>query len=166
MSTDRDAVLARITSSLAVADLRVVGEDLSRPWGGFLVISQGDVRSFVNTYFADAGVEFGEETGGLSPKILLVAPGRRLSWQHHLRRSEIWRIVHGPVGISRGPGDEEPPPRKCPEGDLVRIALGERHRLTGLDDWGVVAEIWQHTDAASPSDEDDIVRLADDHNRT
>lgn len=44
MSTDRDAVLARITSSLAVADLRVVGEDLSRPWGGFLVISQGDAQ--------------------------------------------------------------------------------------------------------------------------
>ncbi len=48
----------------------------------------------------------------------------------------------------------------------MRIALGECHRLAGLEDWGVIAEIWQHTDIASPSDEQDIVRVADDHHRT
>jgi mannose-6-phosphate isomerase len=35
-----------------------------------------------------------------------------------------------------------------------------------LETWGVVAEIWQHTDAAAPSDEHDIVRVADDYDRT
>ena len=30
---------------------------------------------------------------------------------------------------------------------------------------GVVAEFWQHTDAESPSNEDDIVRLQDDYAR-
>ena len=34
--------------------------------------------------------------------------------------------------------------------------------LLVLDTWGVVAEFWQHTDAESPSNEDDIVRLQDD----
>ena len=42
---------------------------------------------------------------------------------------------------------------------------GERHRLIGLEGWGIVAEIWQHTDPENPSDEDDIVRLQDDFGR-
>jgi hypothetical protein len=40
-----------------------------------------------------------------------------------------------------------------------------RHRLVGLGDWGVLAEIWQHTDLQNPSDEEDIVRLQDDYGR-
>jgi len=51
-------------------------------------------------------------------------------------------------------------------GEVLRLALDERHRLIGLETWGVIAEIWQHTDAASPSDEHDIVRVADDYSRT
>jgi hypothetical protein len=35
----------------------------------------------------------------------------------------------------------------------------------GLQGWGVLAEIWQHTDAGQPSDEDDIVRVQDDFGR-
>jgi hypothetical protein len=34
-----------------------------------------------------------------------------------------------------------------------------------LDDYAVVAEIWQHTDINNPSDEDDIVRWQDDFER-
>ncbi len=51
------------------------------------------------------------------------------------------------------------------EGDVITLKKGERHRLIGLDTWGVVAEFWQHTDAMSPSNEDDIVRLQDDYAR-
>ena len=50
-------------------------------------------------------------------------------------------------------------------GDKIKLKQGKRHRLIGLEGWGVVAEIWQHTDAANPSDEDDIVRLQDDFGR-
>jgi len=50
-------------------------------------------------------------------------------------------------------------------GDVIRLEKGERHRLVGLDGWGVLAEIWQHTDADNPSDEDDIVRVQDDFGR-
>jgi len=49
--------------------------------------------------------------------------------------------------------------------DKIKLQQGERHRLIGLAVWGVVAEIWQHTDASDPSDEDDIVRLQDDFGR-
>jgi len=49
--------------------------------------------------------------------------------------------------------------------EIVHLAKGQRHRLVGLDGWGIVAEIWQHTDASNPSDENDIVRLQDDFGR-
>lgn len=50
--------------------------------------------------------------------------------------------------------------------DQVRqFEAGERHRLVGLDNWGVVAEIWQHTDPNEPSKEEDIVRLSDNYGR-
>lgn len=45
------------------------------------------------------------------------------------------------------------------------LPTGMRHRLVGLDNWGVVTEIWQHTDVEHPSDESDIVRLQDDFGR-
>ena len=38
------------------------------------------------------------------------------------------------------------------------------HVVIGLKDYGIVAEIWQHTDSL-PSDEDDIVRVQDDFKR-
>ena len=166
MSLQMDAVVSRARASLATVGLTVAGEDLARPWGGFLLISQADVPEFIQVYFPDAGPQDVGEQLALSPKLLLVAPGRRLSWQYHRRRSEIWRIIEGPVGISRSLTDEETPTRRYSPGEVLRLELGERHRLIGLDTWGVVAEIWQHTDAASPSDEHDIVRVADDHQRT
>ena len=46
--------------------------------------------------------------------------------------------------------------------DVVQLKQGERHRLIGLDGWGIVAEIWRNTDIKNPSDENDIVRLKDD----
>ena len=51
------------------------------------------------------------------------------------------------------------------EGDQITLKQGERHRLIGLDNYGVVAEIWQHTDKNNPSDEEDIVRVQDDFGR-
>jgi hypothetical protein len=97
--------------ALASAGLTIVGEDLARPWGGFLLISQTDIREFIRVYFPNGGPESAGAPATLSPNILLVAPGRRLSWQYHRRLSEVWRIVEGPVGISRGFGDEETPMR-------------------------------------------------------
>jgi len=69
------------------------------------------------------------------------------------------------VGVIRSETDEEGPLETYEKGDSIRLKQGERHRLVGLDDWGVLAEIWQHTDAANPSDEDDIVRVQDDFGR-
>lgn len=165
MSLQIDAVLARARASLDTAGLTVVGEDLDRPWGGFLLTAQSDVKDFIRAYFPSADLQDVRRQMALNPKLLLVAPDQRLSWQYHRRRSEIWRIVEGPVGISRGPDDEETPMRSYDAGEILRLELGERHRLIGLRTWGIVAEIWQHTDMTRPSDEFDIVRVSDDYER-
>ena len=50
-------------------------------------------------------------------------------------------------------------------GEKIILRQGERHRLIVLNDWGVVAELWQHTESTNPSDEKDIVRIQDDYSR-
>ena len=51
------------------------------------------------------------------------------------------------------------------EGDQIILQQGERHRLIDLDNYSVVAEIWQHTDVNHPSDEENIIRVQDDFGR-
>ncbi len=97
--------------------------------------------------------------------MLVVAPNKRLSWQHHFRRAEIWTILSGSVGVKTSLTDEEGEIQELKQGTFIQMDKGERHRLIGLDSWGIVAEIWQHTDFANPSDEEDIVRLQDDFGR-
>jgi hypothetical protein len=73
--------------------------------------------------------------------------------------------VEGTVGIKRSNTDDEGELAEYNPKDQVKLQQGERHRLIGLTGWGIVAEIWQHTDASNPSDEDDIVRVQDDFGR-
>ncbi len=158
-------VVGRARELLDEAGLRVASADLERPWGGFLVLAPDEIGTFVARFFAEAALGESARQASLSPKILIVAPGRRLSWQYHRRRSEIWRVIEGPVGVTRAPAGPDDPPERFEPGAILHLALGAAHRLVGLEHWGVVAEIWQHSDAADPSDEDDIVRVADDHGR-
>lgn len=140
-------------------------QDQSRPWGGFFVINEEQAQEFANTYFDGMPVEKLRISGRLSPKILIVAPEKRLSWQYHHRRAEIWRVIKGTVGVVTSDTDEEGELKRFEPGALITLKQGERHRLVGLDEWGILAEIWQHTDAENPSNEDDIVRVQDDFGR-
>lgn len=139
--------------------------DQTRPWGGFFVIAEEQAQQFANTYFDGLDVQNLKIAGKLSPKILVVAPEKRLSWQYHHRRAEIWRVTQGEVGVITSSTDQQNELKKLKEGDVIRLSQGERHRLIGLKTYGVVAEIWQHTDANNPSDEGDIVRVEDDFGR-
>jgi mannose-6-phosphate isomerase len=143
----------------------IAQQDQTRPWGGFFVIDESQAQPFANMYFNSMSVDQLRIAGKLSPKILLVAPHQRLSWQYHHRRAEIWRVVEGPVGVVTSPTDEEGELKTYQPGELITLQQGERHRLIGLDGWGLLAEIWQHTDATHPSNEDDIVRVQDDFGR-
>jgi mannose-6-phosphate isomerase len=145
--------------------LRIDSYDLSRPWGGFYVIDENQAQLFADIYFSNKDVEVLRISGQLSPKILMVKPGARLSWQYHQRRAEIWRVVEGPIGIVRSVSDDEGELIRYEAGETIVLEKGERHRLIGLEGWGVVAEFWQHTDPDYPSDEEDIVRVQDDYSR-
>jgi len=142
----------------------IVAKDFERPWGAFLVIKEEEAQDFANRFFGGIDVDTLRVDGKLSPKILIVKPGARLSWQYHHRRAEIWQVYKGVVGIIRSNNDTEGELVRFGAGEQVRLAQGERHRLIGLENYGIVAEIWQHTDVIT-SDEEDIVRVQDDFKR-
>lgn len=142
----------------------IVAKDFARPWGAFLVIKEEEAQDFANRFFDGIDVDTLRIEGKLSPKILMVKPGTRLSWQYHHRRAEIWQVYKGEVGIILSDDNTEGDLVKLYKGERIRIPQGKRHRLIGLEDFGIVAEIWQHTDSI-PSDEEDIVRTQDDFHR-
>ena len=143
----------------------VVSKDFERPWGGFLVIDESQAQEFSNKFLNSLDVNTLKIGGKLSPKILIVKPGARLSWQYHNRRAEIWQVYKGSAGTIRSDSDLENEMKVYNEGDQIVLKQVERHRLIGLNDYCVVAEIWQHTDLDHPSDEEDIVRVQDDFGR-
>ena len=143
----------------------IISKDFERPWGGFLVIDENQAQDFSNQFFKGLDVKTLKIGGKLSPKILIVKPKVSLSWQYHQRRAEIWRVFKGECGIIRSDTDMENQMKIYNEGDQIKLKQGERHRLIGLDEYCLVAEIWQHTDKNNPSNEEDIVRVQDDYGR-
>ena len=129
------------------------------------MIDESQAQDFSNKFFEGLNVNTLKIGGKLSPKILIVKPNARLSWQYHNRRAEIWQVYKGTAGIIRCDSDKENEMKEYKEGSQIILKQGERHRLMGLDEYCVVAEIWQHTDATHPSDEDDITRVQDDYGR-
>ena len=157
--------LHKIDNEIKGLGFDIISKDFERPWGGFLCINESQVQEFANKFFDGINIQTLKIGGKLSPKILIVKPNSKLSWQYHQRRKEIWKVFKGKVGISRSHDNNQKPIVKLDEGDQVKLEKGERHRLIGLDDYAVLAEIWQHTDSNHPSDENDIVRLSDDYGR-
>jgi mannose-6-phosphate isomerase-like protein (cupin superfamily) len=164
-SKERKEVFSETELYLAGLNLTIVSSDFQRPWGGFFVIDEAQAKQFADLFFSDIDLTTLRISGKLSPKILIIEPGKRLSWQYHHRRAEIWRVLFGTVGVVTSLTDEEAAMNTLKLGQEIRLAQGQRHRLKGLTDWGVLAEIWQHTDALHPSDENDIVRVQDDFGR-
>lgn len=161
---DKTALREELATLLVDHEIKIEGEDFNRPWGGFFVMDEANLEEFVKLFFPELKHAL-ESNVKWSPKILFVAPYQKLSWQYHHRRSEIWCVVKGKVGIVRSKSDELKAQEILMEGDRVEIEQGERHRLVGLDQWSVIAEIWQHSDPNNPSDELDIVRLEDSYGR-
>lgn len=165
ISDKKEVLFEEISDWLKSQNYQIAQRDSNRPWGGFFVIEESEASRFAAQFFPHLDFSDIKITNKLSPKILIVAPEKRLSWQYHFRRAEIWKVLQGPVGVKISDTDEEGELKELGEGSFIQMNIGERHRLIGLESWGIVAEIWQHTDSESPSDEDDIVRLQDDFGR-
>jgi mannose-6-phosphate isomerase len=112
-------------------------EEAERPWGSYTVLSDE----------ADHKV-----------KRIVVAPGRRLSYQRHARRAEHWFFVSGVGSVVLD--DVEKP---VAAGDAVDIPTGCAHRIRNTHDTDplVFVEV-QH---GTYFGEDDIERLEDDYGR-
>lgn len=166
LTGDKTTVLHQVEKYLKENGFTIRDRDFSRPWGGFFVLDETEAEKFGAFFFPGIQVASLKVEGGkLSPKILMVEAGKRLSWQYHHRRSEIWKLAAGTAGVVTSRTDAEGSLQRLEVGEVVRLDRGLRHRLVGLDGWGMIAEIWQHTDPANPSNEDDIVRVQDDFGR-
>ncbi|MBL0145962.1 MAG: phosphoheptose isomerase [Chitinophagaceae bacterium] len=162
----QEVVFSDVKNFLDKHHLSVIATDDKRPWGGFFVLDEKDAEKFIALFFPHLTKEEINIGGKLSPKILIVGPNKRLSWQYHHRRAEIWKLIGGAAKVATSDTDEETEITNLNIGDIVQLSQGQRHRLIGDENnWGIVAEIWQHTNAQNPSDEDDIVRLQDDFGR-
>ncbi|WP_317174528.1 phosphoheptose isomerase [Aquiflexum lacus] len=161
----KETLFEKLEEILVSEGFKIDQQDMQRPWGGFFVIDENQITAFKTKFFPELNLDQVQLKQKLSPKILLVAPGKRLSWQYHHRRAEVWKLVNGHAAIVRSNTDVQNEPIDMLKGELVRLNQGERHRLVGKDSWGVVAEIWMHTDKHNPSDEEDIVRVEDDFAR-
>ena len=107
----------------------IIGYDFNRPWGGFLLIDELQSEKFINEFISK---DLNKIDGRISPKILIVNPNSRLSWQYHYRRKEIWKVYKNTVGIVRSSDDNENDMCIHREGDLIQFNKEERHRLVGL----------------------------------
>ena len=107
-----------------------------RPWGAFFVLS--DEKDF-------------------KIKKIEVNPSKRLSYQFHNKRSELWYILKG-VGIVTI-NDKKQDFKKD---DVIIIPKESKHRI---ENNGNDVVVFIEIQTGSYFGEDDIVRIKDDYNR-
>lgn len=165
--TEQEA-LSQIRETLGGLNYRFADVDETKPWGAYYRMDDAQTERFLQEFFPGLSIseaKLGNDDNKLSPKILVAAPGQRLSWQYHHRRAERWRfLTEG--GYHRSDNDDQGELRLAKVDDIVQFNTGERHRLCATESgYTIVAEIWQHTDPEHPSDEPDIIRVSDDYHR-
>lgn len=107
-----------------------------KPWGGYQNLFQGP------DYLV---------------KIMEVAPGHRLSLQRHFKREEFWIIISG-AGLFELDGVM----RNIRTGDLVRVRVGDTHRVSNN---GTEPILILEVQKGAEISETDIERLEDDYKR-
>ena len=107
-----------------------------RPWGTFIVLDEGH---------------------GFKVKRIEVLPGKRLSYQKHSQRAELWVVVQGTAKVTLD--DRE---MIVPSGQAIDIPRGSAHRVENPGGEDLVFIEVQRGDYLG---EDDIVRLQDDFGR-
>src|SRR5690349_3488712 len=117
LTASKPEIFKAVQHYLDTQDLMVVSKDFDRPWGGFFVIDEAQAAQFAKHFFPGIGINDLKISGKLSPKILMVQPRKRLSWQYHHRRAEIWKLVAGEAGVVTSDTDVE--------GSLQKLKLGE-----------------------------------------
>jgi mannose-6-phosphate isomerase len=157
---DKIGFASIISEILQTYGLKVVEKNSEKPWGAYLRLNNGNVPGFIEVFFNGKVNALAEQNLPMTPKILIVEPTKRLSYQKHKRRNEYWRVVSGNPDVTLDEVEI-----RYAMGDLVKVPQGTRHRISANEERVVVAEIWEHIDPNNPSDEDDITRYDDDFGR-
>ena len=108
----------------------------TRPWGHYTVLADEDDHKV---------------------KRIVVAAGRRLSYQRHSKRSEHWFVVRGVGTVTLDGAAIE-----LGEGDAIDVPCGVAHRI---ENTGAEPLVFVEVQHGSYFGEDDIVRLDDDFGR-
>src|SRR5581483_6079192 len=111
------------------------------PWGFYFYFDPAQTAKFAKEFFDGVELKGIDTNLPLQPKVLVVEPQKRLSWQYHHRRAEIWRCITGNVLVSNGTSDEEPGAKLLKFGEIINNTNGTRHRLASTKEWGAVVEI-------------------------
>jgi len=113
-----------------------------RPWGYYLVLI---------------------EENNYKVKQFVVRPGKRLSLQKHLKRSEHWQVVRGEALVTVGSDLDKLTSVSLAMGEHIHIPLEAYHRVenTGAEDL-IIIEVQMGEYVG----EDDIIRIKDDYGRT
>ena len=123
-------------ASIARDYRRRVDLESERPWGRY------DVLADSPTY---------------KVKTITVAPGKRLSYQRHSRRSEHWFVVHGTGAVTLDDATVI-----VGAGHAVDVPVGVAHRIENV---GTEPLVFVEVQTGDYFGEDDIVRLEDDYGR-
>ena len=107
-----------------------------RPWGVFYVIHDEDNYKL---------------------KRIEVDPSKRLSYQYHQKRSEVWVIING-YGTITLEGEE----KECSNGQIIKIQKGMKHRI---ENKGNEKLVFIEVQTGDYFGEEDIIRIEDDYNR-
>lgn len=89
-------------------------------------------------------------------KLIHVNPNSRLSLQYHNKRSEFWKVINGTAMV-----ELDGKTIILTEGETITIPRQSKHRASALGSGCTILEI-----SYGKFDENDIVRLDDDYNRT
>ena len=117
-------------------DSYIMKSIVSKPWGSFQVIEEGD---------------------GYTVKKLIIKKGGKLSVQSHNYRSENWIIVQGEAEVTLNNKI-----LNFNENEHIFIPLKTKHSLANkIDKDLIIIEVW-HGDIL---DEDDIIRYEDIYGR-
>lgn len=119
------------------SDLPQIHRTAHRPWGTYTVLESAEKYKI---------------------KKIIVKPGKTLSLQKHLHRSEHWVVVSGTATVTLGDKVSTVLPNES-----TYIPIGEKHRLANdgqLDLVLIEAQVGEYTG------EDDIIRFDDVYGRT
>lgn len=109
-----------------------------RPWGRYEILFESDYCKV---------------------KRIIVKPRQRLSYQYHKKRSEAWTVVKGIATVNLNGVEKD-----YKEGETILIPLEAKHRMQNKDSSQEMILIEVQT--GSYFEEDDIIRIEDDYERT